>query len=497
MTDDATLLRRYAQTRTEDAFAELVRRHLDAVYSAALRRVGGDVHLAEDVAQQVFVALARKAAVVAQHPVLTSWLHTATRHEAANAVRQERRRKRREQEAHIMQQVLEQGEAEPDWRQLAPVLDAAIDELAEEERVAILLRFMERQAFGQIGARLSLSEDAARMRVTRALEKLRARLSRRGLVSSSAGLLILLSAESVRAAPPQLAGAIVSAATALPPGAGAFSFFMSTSKVALGVSVVAVATISMVAWMQGGRAERAESELTASQGAERRAQARLRDLAADLARAEQRVAEAERDSGELLKAIEAQRQTANRQTADAGRTTEPRSEEETERLTYERSYQQALARRRYEEGRERSRLQETALEPDGSRRLNFDKALAAAEELYAKADFQGALSTFNLALQSAPAGAASSPRATELRAALERANRPVNVKLDSNNETWVWIVGALSPRKFQSHTVRILPGNYEIVGERAGYRPVRMPLVVHPDTPLPPLSVVCWEALQK
>src|SRR4051812_2697850 len=89
MPDDAELLCRYARDRAEDAFAELVRRHLDGVYSAALRRVGGDTHLAEDVAQQVFTAAARRAAWLARHPALTGWLYATTRNVAANVVRSE------------------------------------------------------------------------------------------------------------------------------------------------------------------------------------------------------------------------------------------------------------------------------------------------------------------------------------------------------------------------------------------------------------------------
>jgi len=70
MLEDAELLRRYAQDHAEDAFAELVRRHVDFVYGVAVRRVGGDSHLAEDICQDVFVALARKAASLSRRPLL-------------------------------------------------------------------------------------------------------------------------------------------------------------------------------------------------------------------------------------------------------------------------------------------------------------------------------------------------------------------------------------------------------------------------------------------
>src|SRR5688500_3175073 len=164
MPDDATLLQRYAETGAEDAFAELVRRHIDGVFSAAVRRVGGDVQLAEDVAQQVFVVLARNAVALTGHPALTVWLYVTTRNAAGNIVRRERRRRAREQEAQTMQQIFSEGESPADWSRVAPVLDAAIDELGEADRTAVLLRFVDRRAFAQIGAVLKISEDAARMR---------------------------------------------------------------------------------------------------------------------------------------------------------------------------------------------------------------------------------------------------------------------------------------------------------------------------------------------
>src|SRR5947207_13968795 len=102
MLNDIELLRSYAKDGSEAAFAELLRRHLNLVYSAALRRVGGDTHLAEDVSQKVFVSLARQARSLTGHPVLTGWLYTASRYAAAQVVRAERRRQAREQEAYTM-----------------------------------------------------------------------------------------------------------------------------------------------------------------------------------------------------------------------------------------------------------------------------------------------------------------------------------------------------------------------------------------------------------
>ncbi|MDQ5980546.1 MAG: hypothetical protein QG602_3523, partial [Verrucomicrobiota bacterium] len=129
MTDDSTLLRRYAENRSEGDFAELVRRHLNLVYSAALRQVNGDAHLAQDVTQLVFTDLARKAAALAHRPVLAGWLFTSTRFAAAKLVRGESRRRSREQEAELMQPSDPTGAL--DWERVRPVLDEALAELNE------------------------------------------------------------------------------------------------------------------------------------------------------------------------------------------------------------------------------------------------------------------------------------------------------------------------------------------------------------------------------
>ena len=203
--DDDLLLRRFVRERAGAAFTELVRRHVDAVYSAALRRVGGDRHLAEDVTQQVFAALARHAAKLVAHPALGAWLHTATRHAAANTVRTERRRKAREQTAATMTDPSAASAGIIDWTRLAPVIDDAIDRLSEPDRTAVHLRFIENRSFAEIGAALRVSEDAARMRVDRALSKLRAMLARRGIGSTATALGFALADHAVAAAPAGLA----------------------------------------------------------------------------------------------------------------------------------------------------------------------------------------------------------------------------------------------------------------------------------------------------
>lgn len=240
MIDDAELLRRYAAERSEAAFRELVHRHLDLVYSAALRRLRGDAHGAADVVQHVFVALARQAAALSRHAVLPAWLYATTRNVAIDHARAERRRKAREQEAHAMHELTSNSAPPADWEQLRPLLDEAMDELGDREREAVLLRFFARQPFAEIGRTLHLSEDAARMRVERALDKLRGLLGRRGVTSTAVALGLALSNHAVAAAPAGLGAAVASASSLTGPTIG-FLQFMSASKLATGGTALVLA----------------------------------------------------------------------------------------------------------------------------------------------------------------------------------------------------------------------------------------------------------------
>lgn len=216
MSDDAELLRSYAETGAEAAFAELVQRTVNLVYSAALRQVHGDARLAEEVTQTVFIDLARKARSLAHHATLAGWLHTSTRFAAAKAVRSRQRWQDRNREAQAMHDIIHPtASSEPGWEQLRPVLDAALADLGARDREALLLRFFEDHPLAQVGARIGLSENAARMRVDRALDKLRAALARRGVTSSAAALSLALTQQAVIAAPVGLAASVTGAALAL------------------------------------------------------------------------------------------------------------------------------------------------------------------------------------------------------------------------------------------------------------------------------------------
>ena len=211
MTDSQQLLAEYRQNGSDAAFRELVTRYLDLVYSTALRLVEGDTHRAEDVTQTVFVDLARKARTLPHEVRLGGWLHRDTCLVAGHTMRGERRRQSRERQA-VEMNVL-QNHSGADFSQVAPLLDEAINELGEAERTAILLRFFEQQDFRAVGQALGSSEDAARMRVTRALDKLHKLLSHRGVTLSAAALGTALATEAVTAAPAGLAGSV--AATVL------------------------------------------------------------------------------------------------------------------------------------------------------------------------------------------------------------------------------------------------------------------------------------------
>jgi RNA polymerase sigma factor (sigma-70 family) len=181
MTPDQERLRRCVDEKSDAAFAELVQRYVDLVYSAALRQVRGDAHRAQDVAQVVFTTLTRKAAALTSHPVLTGWLYTTTHFAAEKTMRAEWRRLAREREAQAMQEISAgASESTVDWERIRPVLDAAMRELGERDREAVLLRFFAGRPFAEIGTTLHLSEDAARMRVRRSLDQLHALLARRG-----------------------------------------------------------------------------------------------------------------------------------------------------------------------------------------------------------------------------------------------------------------------------------------------------------------------------
>ena len=196
MKDDVELIAEYVSERSQDAFTELVRRHLDIVYAVALRRVGYDAHLAEDVTQVVFRALALKAGQLRRNVVLGAWLCRSVQFAARDVVRDAERRKAREVEAMERMQADRDEQGELDWEKARPLLDEAFCELSRSDRDAVWLRFFENRSFREIGERLRMKPNAARMRVTRAVDSLKAALGRRGIVSTSAAIGAVFSSQA-------------------------------------------------------------------------------------------------------------------------------------------------------------------------------------------------------------------------------------------------------------------------------------------------------------
>lgn len=238
---DQQLLRDYVESGSEDAFAALVRRYVDLVYSAALRMVG-DQHLSQDVTQAVFAAVSQNAKKLLHCTVLSGWLYRTTRNQAAMIIRSQVRRQSREREAASMNH--DSFPSATGWDQVGPHLDSLMSQLAQADRDALLLRFFERKTARQIGEQLGLSEEAAQKRVARALDRLRSSFSKAGLAVPSTTLGGIISVQAVQAAPVGLAATVTAGAlctTGANTGAISLLKFMTLTKLKTGIVGAALA----------------------------------------------------------------------------------------------------------------------------------------------------------------------------------------------------------------------------------------------------------------
>ena len=233
--DDLTLLRGYAESGSEEDFASLVRRHIDHVYSVALRETA-DPQLADDVTQATFLILARKAAHLGAGTILSGWLFKTARFAARNLQRSERRRQMHEKEAAAMSRPERESNPEAPWEELAPLLNDALASLSETDRAAVLLRYFEKKGHAEIAGTLGTSEVSARKRLSRAVDRLRAFFNKRGVSVTSASVLTFLSDHAVNTAPAELARTIASAAA------------ISAGTATASISSIVEQTLKLMAW---------------------------------------------------------------------------------------------------------------------------------------------------------------------------------------------------------------------------------------------------------
>jgi uncharacterized protein (TIGR03435 family) len=233
-TDDMELVREYAAHQSESAFAALVSRHANLVYSVALRQAR-DPQLAEEITQGVFIILARKAGSLGDKTILPGWLYRTACYASSSALKREHRRQHREHEAY-MQSKIDKGGTDEAWKKMSPILEEAMLRLGQTDRDALVLRFFEGRSLNEVGAALGASEEAAKKRVNRALDKMRKFFSKRGIISTTAVIAGTISAHSVQAAPMMLANSVT--AVAITQGAAAGG---STSTLIKG-------TLKLMAW---------------------------------------------------------------------------------------------------------------------------------------------------------------------------------------------------------------------------------------------------------
>jgi RNA polymerase sigma factor (sigma-70 family) len=250
MTDDVQLLREYVERGAEDAFRELVERHARMVHGVAWR-VLGDHAAAEEAAQATFILLARKAPGLRQGVVLAGWLYRTAHFVAREARRANQRRVQHHETLRAMNES-----SETDWKTISPRIDDAMNELTSSDRDAVVLRFLEEKSYSEVAKAIGVSEAAAKMRVGRALEKLRGTLAREGMVLSVTALGTALAAHGA----PEIPAGFVASISPVALAAGASTNTSLTALVNETLKIMAwhklrnMAAVAIILLLLGGAA---------------------------------------------------------------------------------------------------------------------------------------------------------------------------------------------------------------------------------------------------
>ena len=244
---DGQLIREYVESKSQSAFTELAVRHASWVYSCALRRVR-DPHVAEDVAQAVFIILAKKAPKLAEDITLNAWLFHVTRYAAAQALRSDTRRRNHERKAASMVSETIVPGSESMLQELHPHLDEMVGRLHHDDRQAVLLRFFQQKSMVDVGAALHVSEDAAKKRVARAVDRLRQLLLGKGVTIPAAALATALIADTTHSAPAAVI-ATCAAGSAPPASMGAADIAREALSAMLGAKLKMAAAAILLAML--------------------------------------------------------------------------------------------------------------------------------------------------------------------------------------------------------------------------------------------------------
>lgn len=248
---DFEWLQQFARAGNQGAFRDIVGRHLNLVLATALHKIG-DAGGAEEVSQNVFNILARKAWQFAPDDSLPAWLYKTTLLESKQWLRGEMRRRRREQAAAELGTTMKTSNEQPAINALIPLLDEALQSLREKDRTALLLRFYEKQPLNTLGAMLGVSEDTAQKRVQSALERLSQFFQRRGYKTATVGAAttaLQQTATSVSAATVSaVAGTALQFAPPVQAGLGIWLARLATLTKAQTVAVCIVMAVVPLTW---------------------------------------------------------------------------------------------------------------------------------------------------------------------------------------------------------------------------------------------------------